>query len=203
MRHYQSGFTLAELAVSLSLIMVLAIVLYPTLITNVGDDKIIGVSKGGAVDIAQSFSNYQRENPVAAGTLSTDILSYYGNYVRVINNGTANLQLENVINKGCSVLSPCAYTSPCDATTPCYVLNNGALLQYDPAASFGGMTPNQHALRFVLDPDNTGPQVATIFVLYSTGRVTTLGNATAGTTYADLLPTNNADPSYVASWISG
>jgi type II secretory pathway pseudopilin PulG len=163
----RNAFTIGEVLVSLTMIGVLSALLYPMLVNNVGNEKLLAIAQEGAADIVQGYSLYQKTIAPSATTQSQDIVDKVSNRVRTITNGTVNalgqcvsstsapvnscIQIESVSdaaipNAGrCSNGSgslPCpagtTYISPCTTLTPCMLLNNGAFVQFDADATIVG-----------------------------------------------------------------
>jgi hypothetical protein len=122
---------------------------------------------------------------------ATDLLPYM-NYVRV---ETQFYAIDN--NPGHDWLF-------CGSTNPCVVLANGGYLFLDGTDTFGG-TASTNGILFHFDPDGTyqggtsGPGKGVVFILYYSGKITTIANMTANTCSQSYCPMP-AEPSGDPVW---
>lgn len=205
-RQHHAGFSLTEALVALTMMGVLAAMLLPTLKQNVLIEKNLNITKAAITELAQAYVKYQKTQMPQATTAASDIINRM-NYVRLISDSSLSVQVADATepNPPCSSGSPCAlYDSPCNATTPCALLQNGALVQYDADANFDGTAYNTNALKFVIDPDADGEEVATSVVMFFSGRMCTLRYAPMAAFDADDdLPVGPTDPDYIWPWTDG
>jgi prepilin-type N-terminal cleavage/methylation domain-containing protein len=185
----QSGFTLAELLIALSILGVIATFTIPKVLQAQQDSKASAIAKETVAAVSESLQAYKLKNSLSS-TISMGDLTPFLNYVSTF---TGN------IDRGYGDT-----TMACDASNPCLSLHNGAVLLYTPADSFNG-TASTNAIYFYLDPDGkvtdgttNGPGKSILFFLYYTGRVTTWGNASPGTKSGPM--TYSADPSKDPPW---
>lgn len=185
-RAAKSGFTLAELLISLAILGVIAAFTIPKILTATSNGQNTSIAKEAAAMVAGSFSNYQLNNGIASG-VTGGALTQYMNYVKTDTTTTYT-------GSGGTALDACT------ATLPCLVLHNGGILQYDTAQTFGG-TASPSSVVFNVDPDGNGTQGRISFVVFANGRVTTGANST-GLTHgtAGTIALQGTDPSYLANW---
>lgn len=193
---HQNGFTLSEALVSIALLGVLASMLVPALTTNVGKEKLMGVSKQTATEIGRAYAIYSKNQFPTEDTTSAEIMENVG-YVRKIKDDSHSVQLDGIEG------NTEAATYTCSEETPCLLLQNGGLLMYRPDATFGATLSNA-AMRFLLDPDGSGPHTGIVFLLYFRGRVSTQTlSPEANLSDGDWLPNQIEDPNYIADWTRG
>jgi prepilin-type N-terminal cleavage/methylation domain-containing protein len=175
----RTGFTLAELLISLAILGVIATFTIPKIIGAIGSGQNTAIAKEAASMVSGAMSTYQLNNTLAAATTGGDLTTYM-NYVA--------LDSASVVGFTCS------------ATAPCLRLHNGGYLQYS-SQGFGG-TGTTNSLFFDIDPDGPGTQTAATFIQYYGGRLTTGGQATTGTTTAasGLSTSITTDPAYIQTW---
>ena len=183
-RTSNSGFTLAELLISLLIIGEIATFTIPKIINASANSKNASIAKDAGGMIASSFSTYTLKNTLST-SVGGDDLTQYMNYVKV---DTATTY---------SALTGTALQA-CTATLPCLVLHTGGILQFDTAMTFGGSTTT-HAVYFNLDPDGNGSQGRLTFIQFYTGRVSSGGVGGSATPTGGTLTRENTDPSYF-SW---
>lgn len=199
----QNGFTLAEVLISLALVGTLAAMMYPMLINNVAEERLLQNCKEGAAQVALAYVKFQKDASIGP-TTTTDAIFAAGmdNYVRRFPDpnapGASGSNLAVQVQTGGGV-----QTIPCDAGSPCYVLQSGAILQYDADANFNGSTPNVNGIRFIVDPDGNDVQIGSSFIMFANGRITTEANAPGAILSNDNRVTGIADPAYLATWTGG
>ena len=165
----KSGFTLAELLISMGLLGLIATFAIPKILQAQQNGKYNAMAKEVAATFSAAFDAYKQTGAVSATTKPSDFASYF-NYVR--RNTTA--PMDDV--QGFSTID-CT-----DPTVHCYELHNGGAI-YMEGTSFGG-TGSSNYIWIGFDPDNyypgntTGPYKAVEFVLYYNGRLTTKAGET-------------------------
>ncbi len=166
-----SGFTLAELLVSLLILAEIATFTIPKILSVQQNNS----NKANAKDVAAMISGAYQQAQLAGivnGNTRPSNLTPYMNYVAMITDG-------RTIDA-----YPGLTTRTCDATNPCISLHGGGLLWLQDMYRFG-LTTDRQIIEFVFDPDGTysgssadssGKSVQ--FSLYYTGRLTTRGKLT-------------------------
>ncbi len=168
-----SGFTLAELLISLAILGVIATFTIPKILSAQQDGKYNATTKEAAAMVAGAFQQYQATNSIATGTNMSNLTPYM-NYVAVKTSGSFD---EDYGKTG---------TRTCLASSPCLVLHNGALLQYDPANTFGVVDSN-HFIYFEVDPDGVvtdsattnGPGKSYLMAIFTNGKLKGFDTVTA------------------------
>lgn len=165
LKRREKGFTFAEMMISLTLMGVLASLLVPLTLNNVGEEKLMQCAKDGAMELAVAYTKYVREQFPENDTRPIDFINKM-NYVRIINDSSESTNVEFVGVPGQSFgtampptdplpahSSPSgpaisaavpagsfsyysSVTTPCNNITPCALLHNGAVMQFSAAASF-------------------------------------------------------------------
>lgn len=200
----KNGFTLTEMLISVTFLGLLSSMMLPLINNQTGDEKLLAISQGAASELAFGYAKYASSNTVTATTRPVDFINQL-NYVRIISDGSINVQTDTNGTCNLGAVGPCTKVDvPCDAAKPCALLQNGALLMYDSGAVFPGTTANTHGLKYFLDPDADGPLPGFTMVLYVNGRVTTQPYA-AGAIYDanDFVMTTLVDPDYIREWVDG
>lgn len=193
---FKSGFTLSEALVSIALLGVLASLLIPAMSTNVGKEKLMGVGKQTATEIGRAYAIYSKNQFPTEETTSAEIMDNVG-YVRKILDGSQSVQLSGLEDRAATE------TYTCSEETQCLLLQNGGILMYSPEATFGATLSNA-AMRFLLDPDGSGPHTGIVFLLYFRGRVSTQTlSPEAILSDGDWLPDQVNDPDYIEDWTDG
>lgn len=189
LKRANSGFTLAELLISLAILGVIATFTIPKILSSSTNGQNTAVAKEAASMISGAYSAYTLTNGASASTTGGALTSSF-NYVSV-DNATAYAAGA----AGSTVLQTCS------AALPCLKLHNGAILQYDTAQTFGS-TVSPSAIYFNLDPDANGTQGRISFVQYANGRLTTGSNATPAPTQgvAGTITMQATDPAYLSNW---
>lgn len=190
----RSGFTLAELLVSLLILAEIATFTIPKVLSAQQNGLNKAQAKEVAAMIAGAYQQAQLTGVVSASTRPVDLTPYM-NYVRL---DTTGATIDS---------HPTAGSRVCDATTPCLRLHGGGVLWlFDRSFS---STANNYAIEFGFDPDGAyggystdGPSKAVQFTLYYNGFLTTRGQIKPSTCSGSFcgLPYNTAfDPSWF-SW---
>lgn len=165
------GFTLVELLIALAIMGTISAFTIPKVIAVQQSTSMNSVAKETASMVSAAFSKYQLDYNISSSTTG-GALTPYMNYVKV-----------DTATTGALDDSPGFGSRSCSNANPCLRLANGALLQYESGASFGG-TGSGQALFFFLDPDgsysnstygsNGNGKAVRIAIKYS-GRITTMG----------------------------
>jgi prepilin-type N-terminal cleavage/methylation domain-containing protein len=164
-----SGFTLAELLISLAILGMIATFTIPKILTSSQNSQFSAEANETAGMISAAYRQAFALGLIGTGTKPSDLTSYM-NYVKV--DTTSEIDQE--------YSSPWGAGQYCDANNKCLVLHNGAkLLIWDDGGDFGGSNPT-NAIYFDFDPDGKvtdgttdGPGKSVEFILYYNGRITT------------------------------
>jgi prepilin-type N-terminal cleavage/methylation domain-containing protein len=190
-RRCLSGFTLAELLISLAVLGVIATFTIPKVLQAQKDERYNAIAKEVVGAIEASYDVYRQSNVPGNSTLPSAILPYL-NYVA---SDTGAWTIDRRWDQGTTVT--------CASTRPCVRFHNGSVLMFGDWASFGG-TQATNAVTFYLDPDGKvtidgaayteGKSVQ--LVLYINGRITTWESMTPGTTGSNgsFSPSPPQDP---------
>jgi prepilin-type N-terminal cleavage/methylation domain-containing protein len=174
-RQTQSGFTLAELLISLAILGVIATFTIPKILTSQQNAQYNALSKETIAMVAAAYQQAQLAGTVTTATKLQDLTSYM-NYVA--------LDTASTIDG-----FPGGVTPTCSNTSKCLKLHNGALLYLDgnSFADNGGQV-----VFAVIDPDgrSTGVQDSQGMLLYYTGRVITYVDLPGGSIFAPSWYTN-------------
>jgi prepilin-type N-terminal cleavage/methylation domain-containing protein len=187
-----SGFTLAEILVSLAILGVIATFTIPKVLQNQADGRYKAVAKESAGTISAAYQSYRVANGVnSAMTLYN--LTPYLNYTKI---DTSGVLIDNTYTQT-------SYT--CDNSRPCIRLHSGAAMIFS-ESSFGG-TATTNGLWFDVDPDgvysgttNSGGK-SVEFWLYPDGYVTDTGNVRTNTTNT-LFGPYAPSPGQMPPWFS-
>lgn len=187
-----SGFTLAEVLISLAILGTIATFTIPKILISSQNQQKSALAKEVAAMVASAYDTYRQSNMVT-GSTTLGALTPYMNYVALDTSSPVDDHLNRNV----------AYT--CGAGVTCLKMHGGGIFFYT-ANSFSG-TSNLHSVFFFYDPDGqrTGingddPGKAICFVLYYDGRLTTRGTVTTGTLNSTLTSNPGAfDPSWF-SW---
>lgn len=167
-----TGFTLAELLISLAILGVIATFSIPKILSAQANSANSAKAKETQAMIAAAYDLYKLNNPITSSVGPTH-LTQYMNYLST----NTNAPMDDIYTAG---------QWDCSASFPCLRLHNGGLLRYEVAATMGG-TNATNAIWFVFDPDGAysgttnGPGKAIMFFVYTNGRTTSKGNILANT----------------------
>lgn len=159
-----TGFTLAELLISLLILGVIATFAIPKLLQAQQSQQKSAITKEAIASVAGAYNTYKLQNTVTSATGMDDLIADL-NYVRE--------ETAMIVDHKPGVASADCSTVP----VKCYRLHNGAILWYSTVSGrFTGTTNNDYLL-FLIDPDGeysngdaTGKAVE--LFLYTTGRLT-------------------------------
>lgn len=174
-RQTQSGFTLAELLISLAILGVIATFTIPKILTSQQNAQYNALSKETIATVAAAYQQAQLAGTVTTAAKLQDLTPYM-NYVALDTASTVDGFPSGVA------------TLTCSNTSKCLKLHNGALLYFD-GNSFADNGGN--VVFAVIDPDgrSTGVQDSQGMLLYYTGRVITYGDI-LGSSFAPTWYTN-------------
>jgi prepilin-type N-terminal cleavage/methylation domain-containing protein len=182
------GFTLAELLIALSILGVIATLTIPKVLTQSDSQKKAAAAKEVASMIAQAFRQYQQNSPINVNTKPSDLKAY----MHYVADDTTTV-IDNVVG---------AASDTCANATPCIKLHSGGIVLFRDDGTMTGLS-DLDSIRFVFDPDGVqlgdmgdGPSKSLVFILYANGKLTTLGNMTAGTRWKGSVITSVPDTSW-------
>jgi prepilin-type N-terminal cleavage/methylation domain-containing protein len=133
----QSGFTLTELLITLSILGVIATYTIPKLLATQQSSTYKSAAKEVCAMVAQAYAIYSYKNIPTGATRFSDLTPYM-NYLSKKTTGFIDgHELEGNID--CSV-------------TTCLKLHNGGVIRYPTSVSFSG-TASTNAMSFNFDPD--------------------------------------------------
>ncbi|MCE3236656.1 MAG: hypothetical protein K0Q50_2847 [Vampirovibrio sp.] len=163
-RHSISGFTLAELLVSLAILGVIATFTIPKILQAQQSSQKNAITKETMAAVAAAYDIYKAQNPISTATGMDNLVANL-NYVQQ--------DTTSIIDHKPGVASADCST----ATVKCYKLHNGAILWYSTTAGQFNGTGSGNYLLFLIDPDgvyNNGDASgkAVELFLYTTGRLT-------------------------------
>lgn len=190
---FKSGFTLAELLISLAILGVIATFTIPKILVAQQNSANAAKAKEVAAMVAGAYDAYRQDN---VNTTSTTIgaLTQYMNYVAVDNSSSLDDHLNANVNYSCGT------------NVNCLKMHGGGTFFYSAARSFGGSN-NTNGIFFFYDPDSQrtgivgdGPGKSVCFYLYYNGRITTRANVLPGTADSTGGPFNPG--AYDPSWFT-
>lgn len=168
-----AGFTLAELLIALAILGQISVFTIPKVLNAQQGAENKSKGKEAIAMISGAYAAFTLNNAVSAST-TPGALTQYMNFVSVTTDSSR--QIDD---------SPSFGSRTCSAGNPCYQLHNGAVLSYEDGTSFGGTGP-LNVLFFFFDPDGVysgstnGPGKALRITLHLNGRISTMGQETAG-----------------------
>jgi prepilin-type N-terminal cleavage/methylation domain-containing protein len=189
----QTGFTLAELLICLTILGVIATFTIPKVLAAQQGTSWRATAKEAAAALSEAYTIYRLATPPTANTSTSDIAPYL-NYVRLATSGT----IDHVTGQ---TSLDCATAVP-----GCLRLHNGGTL-FPGGSRFGNTNPTNY-IHFHFDPDGrysnstTGPGKAISILLYYNGRVATAAERkTSDETYIGGTG-YNWGPDTPADWFS-
>jgi prepilin-type N-terminal cleavage/methylation domain-containing protein len=191
---HRTGFTLAELLVSLTILALIAVFAIPKVLQSQQDAKFKSIGKETAGTISQALVILKSKGLANANTGMNELMPYI-NHVR-LDTSTIVDWLPTLTSRDCS-----------DALQVCYLLHNGAILRYPSAgtARFNG-TGQLNALLVEVDPDGkysgntTGPGKALQLAIYYDGKIRTRGTIEPNTQVNGGVI--QPDPTFDPDWFS-
>lgn len=188
----KKGFTLAELLISLSVLGVIATFTIPKILQAQQGSTFNAIGKEDASAVSGIYQIYVQNNGYSSG-LSLNTLVSNLNYVKV----DSTSLIDSYPGQG---------SLDCSSGWKCYRMHNGSIIAFDPGQTFGA-TDNLAITYFYVDPDGTysgtttGSGKSVVFFLYYNQRMSTLGNAVAGSHDAFGV-TYNPTPSKDPTWLT-
>jgi type II secretory pathway pseudopilin PulG len=177
-RKSSRGFTIAEILVCLLILGEIATFTIPKVITAQQNSRNNATAHEVASMIAAAYSLYIVQGNIIVSGTTNGVFAQYLNYISV--DSTSLLDDAPSYN---SVYN-------CSSSITCLKLHSGGTLFYNPNWNFGG-TSTTNAIPFFYDPDGQrvgisadGPSKSVVFMLYTNGRLTSLGKAISGTAYS-------------------
>lgn len=158
-----TGFTLAELLISLAILGVIATFTIPKILAAQQTEKFNAIAKEDAAAIGTAYKLYISNNAASASFSLSSLATSYLNYVSV---DTTSL-IDSYPGMGSLDCS----------TWSCYRMANGSVVAFDAGQTFGA-TDNLAITYFYVDPDGsysgstTGNGKAICFFIYYNGRIT-------------------------------
>lgn len=181
------GFTLAELLISLAILGVIATFTIPKVLTAQGSAEETAKFKEAMATISGAYDALRLDSGVSSTTTPQDLTPYF-NYVRV--DTSSNFRVHT---------NPFSGSGRC-GNIECFIMHNGGIIgvdnSYTPLGSsnFSG-TSTTHAIGFYYNPEQSSTSTkGSAIILFYNGRITTLGNLSAGQVNGYRAET---DPSYV------
>ncbi len=197
----QSGFTLAELLISLAILGVIATFTIPKILSSYQNSQNVAEAKEVAAMISAAYQQAQLAGIVNANTKPSDLTPYM-NYVSYDTSGTlvdAHPNWSGFAGSG---------RNACSASTPCVKLHNGGVLWFYDPDRMGG-TSALHVVMIAFDPDNVtsgsasdGPSKSVQFALYYNGYITTRGRTKTGTCHSGGCGMANPDLTLDPAWFT-
>ncbi len=195
----QSGFSLAEILVTLALLGLLATFTIPKVLgvfIDNGDTSRRSVQAAASM-IQGAYMQYRQENNPSGETRFGDFTPYM-NYVKVLTAGDIDQDKDS------------SGVTSCIPTAPCLVMQNGAIIRYwqgsgasSSGNEFGGTSQNRY-LNIQIDPDgeakdatanSDNPTKSVRVLLYYDGKIKDAAMCATG----DLTTNNDVD----ANWCPG
>ena len=164
----QNAFTLAELLIALLILGVIATFTIPKVLQSQQSSQHKTTAKEAASMVSGAYQAFLQDSGNWRYIQASDLTPYM-NYVTV--DSTTNDPEYN-----CTL-----------AGVGCLRLHSGGMLNYFVNNNYFCEGPGLTALFFIYDPDGNGDaNIAGVpFLLYDNGRLTTMANPVAGSTYAD------------------
>ena len=160
-----TGFTLAELLISLTLLAVIAVFTIPKILQTNQTANYNAMAKEAASMISSAYQVYVNDHGASSATIARDLTPYM-NYVRVDTTSSIDAQQTSAADMDCS-----------SASYECLLLHNGSRLLYHKNSPICGTGNN--ALYFYFDPDGvsgsppSGNANSVVFFLYANGGIRT------------------------------
>ena len=184
---------MAELLISLSILATIATFAIPQIIQAQQSSNFNAIAKEDAATVSGAYQIYAQKNGYSAST-GLNSLATYINYV----SKDSTSLIDSYPGQG---------SIDCSSGWQCYRMHNGSIIAFDPGQTFGA-TDDLAITYFYMDPDGvysgstSGSGKSAVFFLYYNQRMSTLGNAVAGSHDAFgtvYNPTPSKDPTWL-SW---
>lgn len=168
-RHNQTGFTLAELLISLAILGVIATFTIPKVLSSQADQRYRAAAKEAMATVSAAYQVYRLEHTAGLST-TAGVLTEYLNYANIQTSG----QVDDIYSFG---------NWTCSGGSPCYRLHNGGVLVINSSRSFADAkawagTSTTDFMDFFFDPDGqvtdgttNGPGKSLKFFLYADGKI--------------------------------
>lgn len=174
----KSGFTLAELLISLAILGMIATFTIPKLILAQQNGQYAASAKEAAAMVAAAYATSSSTQTITSGFRFGDLTPYM-NFITIDTSST----IDDKYTLG---------TLSCNVSSPggCLVLANGGKLRYTNDTLVG--TASTNAIEFYFDPNGTSsgttnsPDKSVHLFIYYGGRITSRGNTTANTVAAGV-----------------
>jgi prepilin-type N-terminal cleavage/methylation domain-containing protein len=159
-----TGFTLAELLITLAILAEIATFTIPKIITSQSNTRNNTIVKESAAMVSSALEIARMTGQLSISTKFSD-LTQYMNYVKV----DTSTVIDSSQNSG---------SWNCNSSEPCLVLHNGARLTYEKDFRFYDSGGTNGTIYFMVDPDGTyggttnGPGKSVYFEIYYNGRLT-------------------------------